>query len=493
MFKSLSDIFRSDEFLPSSAVFPEIDKERLVKDLNLKEEGQKRGAVNQPEKNAETLDHIEMKTIARVEDLRRRGLENYETNRRVYSERLNKAVSARMLVETEANDSKAKFAEEVTKWKSMMVTPRERVQETFRWRNKFREINKLERPAKKVASLVSLIGLAFIMIVVESAGNAYLFAQKNTLGLLGGLMAAFLVSVGNVALSTMFGMATRLINCRGFWNLFKKLFGLVFFLSWVAFASVYNLGVAHFRDAVERIGEWREAGTAAIQTLLANPLSLYTMESYVLFLLGLFISIVSFLKGYNHSDPYPGYAKVAQDVIDARNEFIDNLEDSIENLAEHRNDAVDALRAANDEVHRNINDSVDALYGQKALQSNLSPFLEQCNIAANYLLSVYRDANKATRDEDAPKYFNKNYSFEVFEMPEADNIRRQEAEQQAKEVSVLVNKSIHEIFEVFDQAVKSHYEIDELEGTHIDRTARFSAPKVDHKLTVVPDAEQGNT
>lgn len=186
MLKSLSEIFRSDEFLPSSAVFPDIDKERLVQDLNLKEEGQQRGSVNRPEPDANSLDHIEMKAIARIEDLRRRGLENYETNRRVYSERLNKAISARMLVETEANDSKAKFSEEVTKWKSMMVTPRERVQETFKWRNKFREINKLERPAKKVTSSVSLIGLAFVMIVVESAGNAYLFAQKNTLGLLGG-------------------------------------------------------------------------------------------------------------------------------------------------------------------------------------------------------------------------------------------------------------------------------------------------------------------
>jgi hypothetical protein len=491
LLKSLSEVFRSDEFLPSSAVFPDIDKERLVGDLNLKEEGKQRGSANQPESDAGTFDHIEMKAIARIEDLRRRGLENYETNRRVYSERLNKAVSARMLVETEANDSKAKFAEEVTKWKSMMVTPRERVQETFRWRNKFREINKLERPAKMASSLVSLIGLAFVMIVVESAGNAYLFAQKNTLGLLGGLMAAFLVSVGNVALSTMFGIATRYINCRGFWNLFKKFVGLVFFLVWVAFALTYNLGVAHFRDAVERIGEWREAGTAAIQTLLANPVSLYTMESYVLFLLGLFISIISFLKGYNHSDPYPGYAKVAQDVIDARDGYIDNLEDSIETLAEHRDDAVDALRAANDEVHRNINDSVDALYGQKALQSNLSPFLEQCNIAANYLLSVYRDANKAAREDSAPKYFKKNYSFDAFEVPEADVIRRQEAEEQAKEVSVLVNRSIHEIFDVFDQAVKSHYEIDELEGTEIPRAARRSAPKKENKLAVVSEDGQG--
>lgn len=491
LFKSLSDIFRSDEFLSRAAVFPDIDKERLVSELDLKADGQRRGYANQPARDAKVLDHIEMKAISRIEDLRRRGLENYETNRRVYSERLNKAVSARMLVETEANDSKAKFAEEVTKWKSMMVTPRERVQEAFRWRNKFREMNKIERPAKEVSSMVALIGLAFIMIVVESAGNAYLFAQKNTLGLLGGLMAAFLVSVGNVALSTMFGMAARLVNVRGLWNILKKLSGLLFILAWMTFALTYNLGVAHFRDAVERNGEWREAGAAAIQTFLGEPAKLYTIESYVLFLLGLVISIVSFLKGYNHSDPYPGYAKAAQDVIDARNEYIDNLEESIDNLAEHRNDAVYALRAANDEVHRNINDAVDALFGQKALQSNLLPFLEQCNLAANYLLSVYRDANKVARKEDPPKYFNEIFSFRDFELPEANAIQRQEAEEQAREVSNLVNQSIHEIFEVFDQAVKSHYEIDELEGTHIDRALRSPPQEMASKLVAFSVKEQG--
>lgn len=490
LLKSLKDIFRSDEFIASSAVFPDIDKDRLVKELNLKTEGQKRGAANQPETDAETLDHIEMKAVGRVESLRRRGLENYETNRQVYSERLNQAVSARMLVETEASDSKAKFAEEVTKWKSMMVTPRERVKETFRWRNRFRELNKLERPAKEVSSLVSLIGLAFVMIVVESAGNAYLFAQKNTLGLLGGLMAAFLVSVGNVALSTLFGMGTRYINCRGFWNLFKKFVGLVFFLTWVGFALIYNAGVAHFRDAVERIGDWREAGVTAIQTFLSNPASLYTMESYVLFLLGSFISIMAFLKGYNHSDPYPGYAKVSQDVLDARNDYIDNLSESIDVLAEHRDDAVNALRAANDEVHRYINDSVDALYGQKALQSNLFPFLEQCNIAANYLLAVYRDANKAAREDEAPAYFKKEYAFEDFEVSEADDNRRLEAQEQTREVAVLVNDAIREIFEVFDEAVKSHMEIDDIENPDFEPLSRVPVSKGDRRLVVVPEAEQ---
>lgn len=488
MFKSISDLFRSDEFLPSSAVFPDIDKDRLVEDLDLKKEAAARGAVNQPETSAETLDHIELKAVSRVEDLRRRGLENFEINRRVYAERLNKAVSARMLVETEANDSKAKFAEEVTKWKSMMVTPRERVQETHRWRNRFREINKLERPAKEFGSLIALFGLAFLMIIIESAVNAYLFAQTNNLGLLGGLMAAFIVSIGNVTLSALLGWGSRFINCRWVVNIFIKLVGLLFFLAWLGFAIIYNLGVAHFRDAVERIGEWREAGTAAIQTIQLSPFSLYTMESYVLFILGLVISIVSFLKGYSYSDPYPGYSKVASDLVGAREEYVDYLEDSIETLAEHRDNAVNGLRAANDEVHRNINDSVDALFGQKALQSNLNPFLEQCNIAANYLLSVYRDANKAARVDSPPEYFNTTYAFELLEVPNEELERRQEAEEQTKEVGELVNISIQEIFKVFHEAVKAHYEIDELEGTHINRTAHFGSnekPKtIDEKETV---------
>ncbi len=363
MLKTLTDIFRSDEFLPSSSIFPDIDKDRLVKDLDLQEAGARRGKASQPPEDAETLDHVELKAVARVENLRRRGLENFETNRRVYSERLNKAGSARMLVETEASDSKAKFIEEVTKWKSMMVTPRERVQETFKWRRRFREINKLERPAKKASALVSVIGIAFVMVIIESGGNAYLFAQKNPLGMLGGLMAAFLVSVGNVMISTLFGMGARYVNCRGFVNLHKIFAGTVFILLWVGFALGYNLAVAHFRDAVEQIGEWRDAGQVAIQTLIASPIGLTTMESYVLALIGLLISITAFLKGYNSSDPYPGYSKVAHDVLAAREAYVDSLEDSIEILAEHRNDAVNALRAANDEVHRNINDSVDALYG----------------------------------------------------------------------------------------------------------------------------------
>ena len=192
LLEKLKNLFRSDEFIPSASVFPNIDMKRIAKDLKLEEEGIARGQATQPETKAKTLDHIELAAIAQVEELRRRGLENYEVNQSVYAERLNLAGSARMQIETDASDAKSRFSEEVKIWKNIMVTPRERVVETFKWRHSFRQRNKIERPAKSPSSWPNIIGLALLMIVLESIGNGYLFAQKNSLGLLGGIMAALL-------------------------------------------------------------------------------------------------------------------------------------------------------------------------------------------------------------------------------------------------------------------------------------------------------------
>ena len=474
MLQKLKDFFRSDEFIAFSAVFPDIDKERLARELELRLEGETRGISGQPEIENETLDHIELRAIGRVEELRRRGLDNFETNRRVYAERLNMADSARMLVETEANDAKAHFAEEVIKWKALMVTPRERIQETFRWRTRFREENKIGiRPAKPASRWPFIIGLALLMIIAESVANAYLFAQNNPLGILGGMIAAFLVSFVNVSLGSFLGMGTRYINCRGI-NAFKKLFGFLFFFIWTGFAIYYNAAVAHYRNALEDTSKWREAGEIAIRTLVEHPASLNTMESYLLFLVGFFISIMAFLKGYNSFDPYPQYSRVTQDVINARNDYVNYLEDSIDTLAEQRDNAVDALHEARDEVTMNIQDSVDALYGEKALQSNLAPFLEQCDITANYLLAVYRNANKAIRKNNAPGYFKEEYAFEKF-IPEAvQEDRRTKAEVQVGKVSDMVSASIKEIYAVFHNAIQEYYEIDELEDNFVDRSKKYA-------------------
>jgi len=464
LLKSIKEMFKEDDFIASSAVFPEIDKEKIASDLKLEMEGEKRGKVNQPASTSSGHDHIELKAIGCVDERRRRGLENYETNRQVYMARLKLAVSARMEVEMGADYAKAQFVQEVTKQKARIVTPRDRVFACCAWYHWFRRVNKLKSPATLDPVWPMIIALSFVMILLESAGNAYLFSQSNPLGILGGLIAAFLVSAGNVGVSMLLGMLSRYINCHGLRNLHKKLFGLLLVVLWLGFMGIYNLAVAHFRDVAERIAEWRQAGTVAIETLIANPTGLNAMESYLLLLLGAFISVVSFIKGHNAGDSHPGYAKTYQDWIDARTDYEHLVENSTNELARHYNEGVAALQNANREVHVNINDSIDALYGHKALTANLGPFLGQCDIAANYVLAVYRDANKAARDNEPPDYFGENFSFKPFVLPETDKDRRAEAEEQLKEVSEMVNLATREIFDAFNRAVGEIPTIDEIES-----------------------------
>ena len=92
------------------------------------------------------------------------------------------------------------------------------------------------------------------------------------------------------------------------------------------------------------------------------------------------------------------------------------------------------------------------------------------------MLSIYRDANKAVRSDDPPAYFQQEFRFETFTSPVADDEQRIEAEKQARDVSMLVEKSVKEIFVVFHKAVQDHYEIDELEDNYVERVQKFEPP-----------------
>lgn len=195
MLDRLKSVFQSDAFVPTSAIFPTIDSERIAKDLRLEEQGATRGSENQPPTEAKDFDHIETGIIERVEELRRKGLENFETNRRVYNERLARAGSATKEVEVAAGMAKGEFGRQVQVWHSAIEGPRERLADTYRWRARYRTTNWLERPAKEFEGWTKVFSLAIILIVLEAGMNSYLFSQGNEFGLLGGLLAAAIVSV----------------------------------------------------------------------------------------------------------------------------------------------------------------------------------------------------------------------------------------------------------------------------------------------------------
>ena len=86
--EAIRKMFRADAVTPGAAVFPDIDTERLRSELKLSEKGRDRGRANQPPADALSLDSVEIAAVAEMERLRRGGLENYEANKRIFSDRL---------------------------------------------------------------------------------------------------------------------------------------------------------------------------------------------------------------------------------------------------------------------------------------------------------------------------------------------------------------------------------------------------------------------
>lgn len=495
MLKKAADILRSDAFTPSGAVFPEIDKGHLEKNLKLAEKGHKRGKAGQPASEANAPDHVEMEVISRVEELRRRGLDSFESHRRVYSERLGRATAARMAVEQETQDAISRFEQIVIEYQARMVSPQEQLKEAFAYREQFRKEHRLgTRPARPAIGWGKVIALGLVMVLIESLLNGYLFSQSNPLGLVGGVIAAVLVSAANVSISTSLGMAVKIINSR---KIFAKLAGLFVVTLSTGFAVVYNLGVAHFREAVETAPEWRAASERALVTLVEAPAGLETIESWLLLVIGAFISIVAFIKGFASSDLYPGYSQVSQAVHEAREEYIHYLQEAIETLEEQRDETVAGLRETGDEVQRQIDDSVDALFGQSFLISAASTFLEQCDIAVQYLLSVYRDANKAAREDTPPAYFESTYAFQRVELKPVDEERREDAQRAVQEINELISNATQQIYDAYSRAVKAHRNLDELQGTNYarnlpdgsDRSAKPPLKVIEPTLTTGTSAE----
>lgn len=460
MLARLKSIFRTDAFVPTLSVFPSIDTKSLADELRLEEQAAARGRENQPPANATGFDHIETGIIDRIEELRRRGLENYENNRRVYNERLARAGQASKEVDIAAGSARNDFGALVQVWRSRIVAVRERLNESYHWRNRYRQLHRLERPAHEFSGWANVVSLALILIVLEAGMNSYLFSKGNEFGLLGGLLVAVIVSLVNVGFSILLGYLARYINRR---NVLLKLVGLVVICAWAAFAATINLTVAHFRDGLEAGLVWAQAAQQAVPNLLAAPLVLASIESWLLVALGLLISTLAFRKGWHTDDPYPGYGPVERSLDQARLRYEEELHAALDDLQRRRDDAIDELQDANEQVRDGITEAVDSLFGQSSLGAHLRTFLEQCDLKAAHLLAVYRDANLAARTDPAPASFNKAYIFPAFDPEPVDASRRDLAESEAARVKTTVEAAINEIFSEFENARQVFSVTDEVE------------------------------
>jgi len=212
-----------------------------------------------------------------------------------------------------------------------------------------------------------------LMIIFESAANAYFFAKQSEFGLAGGIFQAAAVSLANVATSFFIvgywgmrhiSMPLDLVNIFSRRNLYV-LMGLIAIIVGLSLVFLVNLSAAHYRNILDMQALGQElpadlptkvlphfiVDPAVCEKILSSPLgetigsaatnamcrpfALHSLDAMVLFALGLAIAAFAAFEGRRLDSPFPGFSDSARGLERARAELRDALfmfEDSYEDI-----------------------------------------------------------------------------------------------------------------------------------------------------------------
>jgi len=282
----------ANAFRPSAGRFPSIDAQVLDSRLKTERRGRKDGVQEIPSSDAATYTTAEMEIVESVADVRKKGLEYYEVEIATYASRVGAARAEREQIELRSGALRNEMRVEADTWKGHLWTAQQRVTGFQEKLDSYRDRHGIVGPPRAAKNWVLMIGFLAVMLMFEIALSGLFFAEKNELGVLGGIGIAVVISGVNVITCLLMGFGARYVRLRGF---FHKTFGLMMIVSFFVEAISLNLMVAHFRDALSTL-PWTEAMVEAISSVRADPLAIESLKSVIVFLFGFTVCTVAFMK-----------------------------------------------------------------------------------------------------------------------------------------------------------------------------------------------------
>ena len=276
--------------------------------------------------------------------------------------------------------------------------------------DKFKMEHEITREASYPQSKILYIGIIMLILLSETALNAYFFAKGNELGLVGGAAQALIISLINVV-SAFFlgGYLVKKLNIAKKSSTLK--YGvLTTLLVFVVLIFFFNLLVAHLRVQLGIDAE--TAYVEAIKTFMSNPFSLNEFDSIILVLVGLLSFLIAFTDFYKMDDEYPGYGQLDrkyQDALIDFNELKEELLDEIEGSSKSILNRLETQQMTAKVIMRELMEV--PIFRQK-LQDHFKEYYNYLNNTYNAMLSLYREVNNDNRTDDAPAYFSQRLELD---------------------------------------------------------------------------------
>jgi hypothetical protein len=189
----------------------------------------------------------------------------------------------------------------------------------------------------------------------------------------------------------------------------------VAFLAW---ASLYNLTVAHARDLLGDSIDYAVV-LRGIGRIWEAPFVFHDVGSWLLLGLGIAFSLIAFADGLRWDDPTPGYARLERRVREARADWQherSRLDVEGRALLARR---LDELQQGSERVRHRVVVLRNDAEQKRLLVARAHNFFRYAVESGNTMLRVYRDLNRQHRTTPPPAYFQQTWSHPEAEPDEA--------------------------------------------------------------------------
>ena len=395
--------------------FPNVKVKILEDKINITNNAQTDGKLNEPKSNSKTVSVCENEALVSADEFRAKEvtkatavLANLEEKIRESQSKLDQDNFHIAHFKNEVNDQLINADGKLSNLKDIFDKEDQQVKN-------FKRENHLTREPSTLTTGKMLLGFFIIgfLFVVEMIVNSNLLAPAMSRGLAEGRSIAAGVAGLNVFVS--FGVGYFALKNFHHIKMSRKIFSqfilavyliFIFYLNWAlgAYRAIHEATGANALDILA--GNSSNVDVSTLQAHYPWTVDL-TFTSLILVFIGILFAIISLLDGWLYNDRYPGFGSIGK-LRDETKKEIDRLRERLSpqiNL-KFKNE----IRKTNEKKQSIIENIIRKEWTPNvtALQNifdGYKRFIANLNVALTHTVGEYRRVNETYRNTPAPSYF----------------------------------------------------------------------------------------
>lgn len=435
--------------------FIQLDRATASDQLKLVERGEQQGALELPAASMDAFDNVESEVVAYVGEHYSRAQIDAANSVRTYDARLSglTLLTSISSIRSEASRAIGDFQAKIQNAQNRLSNSRDAIESSYDELREFRKEHGLRRPAHPASPAFATYGTIFMAWVLETGMNAFLLRQNDSMGYLGGVVAAATVGAINILGAAYVG--------RQIWprthlkDSVKRALAWLGVGVWLVLMVCWNLLAAYFRDAKSAGLEHPEQAA-----LLMFGQGLDSIYSFGLLIAGVIFAFSAASAAYKMDDPYPGYGSVTRRHNERCEDYAAEVEAATEELIGIRDEAIEGATSVRRELERQLAEQAQIESARATYLKRFEEFTSQMELIANSLLQEYRSANLKARTAPAPAHFSERWRVARSSFPASPRIDASPAEVRTAEESL--DKTITDVAGAFEATIKVFEPLDVL-------------------------------